>query len=151
MERQENRSRKDRFVDARPRAHLAPAALNHDRVPVFQINRCGVIRMDLNIALRFNPIQGATAAGHRAGVVVIEHPAGAQDERIFFVCLLGGVFGTNSMEATSAACELADMENGCAGMILRWARPLKTFIDALGRDASINRSDLGDLFQDLVC
>src|SRR5688572_1604251 len=101
----------------------APPADNLDLAPIPQLDSLRIYRVDLSVPPRFNPIQAFAAAGHRAGVVMIENPAGGQDQRIFPVWLLSRELDWYRKEAPPSPAEFPNVQNGRTRMVRRRTGP----------------------------
>ena len=50
-------------------------------------------------------------------MIMVQHPAGAQDQRVLFICLLGRIPSLDPVEFTQPSCEFAHVQDRRAWMI----------------------------------
>ena len=117
MEAEEYHARRDSFAHAGFDGDLPSSAGKLHRSTIDDTSGSGIVRVDFYVAVGDTPVQPLAAAGHGAGVVMIQYPPGGQYEGVVVVRLLGGQSDLDGEEAAFASAKLPHMQNRRTGVI----------------------------------
>jgi len=132
---------------------LAAAGGDLDRLAGADAYLGGIGGVDFDIGVARNIHQAFNSAGHGAGVIVVQDTAGGEDHRIIGIRSLSGrTVGRGLEEGALAAAELANVQDGSAGMICGRAGPLQRteLLKTLIAHSAVGRSDSCHLGEDFV-